>query len=148
MEFLWREQRVNVVVHSCWGNYGGGEGAVLLCWAPPEHPQCKYPWTNTAEVLLMCSQPCQLLAEIPFRMQPQHGFGVSSPWDTGMDAQRDRSRGDVSDWELFMSCRANNSDWLSGQGCLSESLKGPFWAEDGKKILNFSTGVVKMAVPS
>lgn len=33
---------------------------------------------------------------------------------------------DVSDWEHFMSCRANDSDWLSGQGCLSESLKGPF----------------------
>lgn len=120
--FLWwvSKQRVNVVVvHSCWGNYGRGEGAVLLGGTSPEHPPWKYPWTNTAEVQLLCSQASQLLAEIPFIVQP-------TAWLRGLLSPRNRDafgeagpEADASGWERFMPCKANRL-WLAVSAGLLE----------------------------
>lgn len=85
----------------------------------------------------MCSQASQLLAEIPFIVQPTAWLrGLLSP--RNRDALGETGLRPMPQTENA-SCpvKPTGSGWLSVQGCLSVSLKGPFGAEGGKTNLEF-----------
>lgn len=147
--FLWwvSKQRVNVVVvHSCWGNYGRGEGAVLLGGTSPEHP----PWRNISRASSLeiplnkhCWGAAAVQPGLPASCRDSfhsttHSMagGLLSP--RNRDALGEAGLRPMPQTENA-SCpvKPTGSGWLSAQGCLSVSLKGPFRAEGGKTNLVF-----------